>query len=503
MVRSRLAPAAAFLTLVSCTSPDSAADDTEISSEAESETGGPAWTAPTSPWISSDGERLRDASGRVRIFRGVNARVEGVFDVSFDDGRERLEQIPEFTAQDARRMRELGFNLLRLPINWSGIEPERDAFDEAYLDRVAAVVELCKAEGIWVMIDVHQDAYSKEIGEDGAPYWAIVPEPPPEAVHEGPLTAEELEDARTSLPVLLAFLSFFADDDEDPIDQELQGEFAEMAAHVAARFAEEPWVIGYELFNEPVAEDRYLLPFHTRVAEAIRAVDARHLLFFEPNAIRNFKDEAPLASQPFPDPGGVYAPHMYTLIFSDPDDELPTLEKARLEPNFDNAVREAQSWRTPLFVGEWGIGPDGPSSANYVRWMYELFDTHQLHAAMWLWKENSQGSWGFYDWDEASETWTERPQMVAWHSRAFVHAVGGEPEHMHYDPDAPRFELRYTTEFEDAETLIYVPEPERFGGEAVVRCDGETVEASPDDFGRLAIVCPGDGAHELVVVPAG
>ena len=130
---------------------------------------------PAEPWIVSDGTQLRDAAGRIRIFRGVNARVEGIFDVTFDDGRQRLEPIPVFTAQDASRMRALGLNVLRLPVNWSGVEPERDVFDEAYLDRVADVVDLCKAEGVHVLIDFHQDAYSKEIGEDGAPLWAIVP----------------------------------------------------------------------------------------------------------------------------------------------------------------------------------------------------------------------------------------------------------------------------------------------------------------------------------------
>ena len=40
----------------------------------------------TSP-LWSDGEHLRDSDGRVAILRGINARVDGVFDVTFSDGR--------------------------------------------------------------------------------------------------------------------------------------------------------------------------------------------------------------------------------------------------------------------------------------------------------------------------------------------------------------------------------------------------------------------------------
>src|SRR5262245_64685294 len=67
--------------------------------------------------------RLRDQRGREITLRGVNARVQGVFDVTFDDGRLPLEPIPGFDDGDAERMRAFGFNLLRLPISWSALEP--------------------------------------------------------------------------------------------------------------------------------------------------------------------------------------------------------------------------------------------------------------------------------------------------------------------------------------------------------------------------------------------
>src|SRR5256885_16777281 len=75
--------------------------------------------------LDSDGRFLRDADGRVVILRGINARADGVFDVTLDGGRAPLEPIPPFDGSDAARMAALGFNVLRLPISWSGVEPAR------------------------------------------------------------------------------------------------------------------------------------------------------------------------------------------------------------------------------------------------------------------------------------------------------------------------------------------------------------------------------------------
>jgi len=128
------------------------------------ETAAPVSTAPCDTPRFAEGRdsvqcgQLVDAGGRVIFLHGVNARVQGVFDVTFDDGRTELEPIPPFTAADAARMRAMGLDALRLPINWSALEPTEDGgFDEAYLDRVQAVVDLCAAADIRVLLDFHQE----------------------------------------------------------------------------------------------------------------------------------------------------------------------------------------------------------------------------------------------------------------------------------------------------------------------------------------------------------
>ena len=125
-------------------------------------------------WLHVEDGRIVDEANREVILRGMNARIEGIFDVTFSDGRTRLEPIPTFSQQDAEAMAAVGINFLRLPINWSGIEPEEGEFNLQYLEQVDEIIEHCRNANIYVLLDFHQDAYSKELGEDGAPYWAIL-----------------------------------------------------------------------------------------------------------------------------------------------------------------------------------------------------------------------------------------------------------------------------------------------------------------------------------------
>src|SRR5678816_3165073 len=138
---------------------------------------------------------LRDQDGRALLFRGVNARVDGVFDVGFSDGRAPREVIPGFGAADVQALADAGFTLLRLPVSWSGLEPAPGQYSTDYLDRVAAVVELLRGSGVLALLDLHQDGWSKELCEDGAPLWAI--EPPPDVLVGGPGPLQGATDCHT------------------------------------------------------------------------------------------------------------------------------------------------------------------------------------------------------------------------------------------------------------------------------------------------------------------
>ena len=304
--------------------------------------------APVTTPLASDGTNLRDSQGRIALLHGVNARIDGVFDVTFDDGRTALETIPALTTDDCARMRELGFDFLRLPINWSAFETTAGSYDDSYLGRVDAAVQCAAGAGIVVMIDLHQDAYSKEIGEDGAPLWAIQPEPT--TLLEGPL--DDLGTRRTSAQVTAAFDTFF--DRGDPAG--IRAAFLDVLDRVAAKWATDPAVIGFEIFNEPPVGDSLVTPFSFEAAQRVRAAAPGKLVMFEPSATRNLFDFAPKSADPFPVRDAVYAPHIYTYVFDADSTQLENATADTLEPSVQGARAEATAWNTPLLIGSTASG---------------------------------------------------------------------------------------------------------------------------------------------------
>lgn len=436
-------------------------------------------TCPPPPFRIEDDRRIQ-TRGRDLLLRGVNARIEGVFDVTFDDGRTALEPIPAFTSADAKEMAAMGFNFLRLPVNWSALEPERDVFDDAYLERIDHVVRLCEAEGIYVLLDFHQDAYSKEIGEDGAPLWAIVP--PPTELLEGPM--HDLDQRRTSKQVIDAFNSFF-DNAEG-----LQDEFADAVAYFNARFANDPNVVGIEIMNEPLpagTDNAKLIPFYLKVID--RTADAGRLWFFEPNVIRNQLDRMPLSPQPFPRRNVVYAPHIYTDVFTIGAQNFASRDAGMLLPSMKAADEEARAWGAPLLIGEFGITPHTADGLAWIAAEIDLQNRFLAHSAFWVWKENSQGSWGLFD-AVTGGTWKPRAAAVRALTSPFPAEVEGELLGLEFDR-ATTTATAQVTLTGGGEILWAVPDVWYPKG-AKARCGAkaaETVEKTP---GRLAIRCPLD-----------
>ncbi len=373
--------------------------------------------------LDIDHGQLVAPDGRVVILRGINARVAGLFDVTFDDGRAPLETIPDLPDEDVARMASLGFNVLRLPISWSAFEPQPGVWSPAFLATLAGVVASCRNHGIYVLLDVHQDAWSKEIGEDGAPLWAIAP--PPQTLLSGPLT--DLDTRRTSAQVLNAFTGFFSDD-----ANMLQEQFAAMVQELVIRFRGDPAILGIEIFNEPLATDDELLAFHTKVARAIRDYDPERLFAFEPPVTRNFSDSANISSKPFPIGGGIYAPHVYTAVFNNDMRLTNDTYEAPLAGSVQSARDEADGWDAPLFIGEIGVGPQQPNAIAWIGHAYDAADSVFASTAFWVWKEQDQGQWGLFS-RAADGTWNDRPDMISAVARPYAKAIGGTPVAMSWD----------------------------------------------------------------------
>ncbi len=137
--------------------------------------------------LDIDGAHFVDHSGRRIILRGVNLGGDckipypngGTYmpddfhnhhDVSFINRPFPLAEADEhFT-----RLRQWGFNCLRLLTTWEAIEHAGPGqYDTAYLDYLTALCERAGQYGFRIFIDMHQDVWSRMSGGDGAPGWTL------------------------------------------------------------------------------------------------------------------------------------------------------------------------------------------------------------------------------------------------------------------------------------------------------------------------------------------
>jgi endoglycosylceramidase len=186
-------------------------------------------------FLSVRGGRFVDGEGRQILLHGLS-----VISKSKAENYQSWQGPGDFEA-----MRDWGMNCIRLGIIWDGLEPQPGVFDEKYLKAVDQRIAWAKAAGIRVMLDMHQDLFSCKYS-DGAPEWATLTDGLPHVDGGGVWS-----DAYLSSPAIQRAFDNFWTNKPCADGLGVQDHFARAWQHVARRYAHEPTVIGFDLFNEP------------------------------------------------------------------------------------------------------------------------------------------------------------------------------------------------------------------------------------------------------------
>ncbi|HMD47331.1 MAG TPA: cellulase family glycosylhydrolase [Acidimicrobiales bacterium] len=394
--------------------------------------GAPA--APGVPYVhgylsAGPGRWIRDSSGRVVILHGVNAVYKLAPYVVYPDPGHPW----NFTDAQAATMARLGFTVVRLGILWRGLEPGTagpndpaicakgapgdpgqwdPAVAERYLDKVAATVAILGRHHIYTLLDMHQDVYSNPFTGEGAPLWAICTGGRPIEPVAGRWSNNYGDPALDA-----AFANFWTND----VAGDLQGEYDRAWAAVAARFASDPWVAGYDPFNEPFTRTIALIPpdgidlrlecFYTGTAAPdvvngvrltcppgdpaqglipiIRAVDPRHLIFREPTIFSQHGQ--PNYVGPIDQPNLVLNFHDYcgyrSGVTGNPYDlpaciaqEVRSVRQRLAEAPTDAVAAEPAG--LPVFLSEFGA----TQSVALVRAITSVADRALIGWSYWSWK---------------------------------------------------------------------------------------------------------------------
>ncbi len=116
------------------------------------------------------GQLLRSTYPSELIEKGTNRRV-------FIRGVNVPAKLPPFqyglAGSDLKMLVEHGFTAIRLIVTWESLEPEEGKYNKGHMEYIRETVRLCAAHAISVIIDPHQDCWSKCTGGDGAPEWTL------------------------------------------------------------------------------------------------------------------------------------------------------------------------------------------------------------------------------------------------------------------------------------------------------------------------------------------
>ncbi|MCB9477712.1 MAG: cellulase family glycosylhydrolase [Deltaproteobacteria bacterium] len=390
---------------------DTNADDDTVDDDTGDDDTGDEKALPWLRAVNGDAPAIVDELGRQVILRGANFNHLG----DYFETHPTLPTVAPLTEDDWEDAAAQGMNVVRLVTTWSAWEPERDQYSEEYLQRVRDAVAQAAAHDMYVVIDMHQDAWSKFVftpaeetcpegtshqrGWDGAPEWATYTDGEPTC------TPGRREDS----PAVKKAWENFYDNREG-----IQDELIELWGRIAAEFADEPTVAGYDLLNEPGNGPKFfgtmqqLADFYRGAIDAIRAAESAagsqgHIVFFETSVT------AAPPTFDFQEDNTVFAPHNYfESIISGPE--------GLLDIGFFLFDLLGSFYKTPVWVGEYNYFGDAETGDAWMTRYAALDDQFLQSGGTWWQWEQECGDPHNSQWPPSQE-WLEQQQEKCGNAR--------------------------------------------------------------------------------------
>ncbi len=244
------------------------------------------------------------------------------------------------TEADIAAIASWGYTSVRFPLHWNmfGGEEVSGVYDEDGFATIDQILTWCKANNMYVLLDMH-----------AAP---------------GGQSKTGIADYIEGTPSLWE-------------SQSHQDRLVELWQEIASRYADEPYIAGYDLinetFNQSDAGNVLMRSVYIRITDAIREVDTNHILYIEGNEYGNdFTGLTP----PWDD-NMAYSFHKY---WTPADVEsLSGMYGAPNAPRSYQAGRDyigiRETYNVPLFLGETG--------ENSNEWMSALIQVCEANNIGW------------------------------------------------------------------------------------------------------------------------
>ncbi len=448
--------------------------------------------------ITPEGKKFIDSQGRHTLLHGINMVCK----------EKERNYLGDYKEEDFKKLKQWGFNVIRLGIFWDGVEPQPGQYNDHYLSEIDKFIVLAQQHGISVFLDMHQDLFSCKYA-DGAPEWATL--------------TDGLEHVQTDLwsesyllsgAVQAAFDNFWNNMvASDGIG--IQDHYINMWRYLAARYKNHESVIGYDIMNEPFVgsgvnqiiamllteigkvmftdeemdmerlmamytdpvqkmdimkllndkklyksimesvqglpqqfETTCLNDFYNKVGRAIREEDENTMIFLEANYFSNagmMSDIRPITDgSGVQDKNQVFTPHGYDILVD--TDQYNQSCNERIDVIFEAHRSVQDKLDLPMLVSEWGCYPDATEE--------------QLPQAAYLVNifEKYLASDTYFDFSHINNNLITKVIV-----RAYPMKAAGEIVSYSYDYEYGTFDCKIKEAGDTGSSILYIPDFENIG----------------------------------------
>lgn len=418
---------------------------------------------------------LVDEKGRFIFYHGVN---EVYKEFPYYPNTTHFNPQDSLSTEDFENLRSWGMRAMRLFVSWEGFEPVEGHYNYTYLEKIREITQTAKKFNIDIILDSHQDLYSKRFCGEGFPdwlfsrsagkgdgYYSILNFPSPLKVD---LRYDDQGNPLKIDCLKLKFDHYYLSEDVMRFSNQfftnsngMADKFIRMWMNVIGYFKSESNVIGYDLINEPSGanlwknpytllgpgfnNNRFLLPFYKKLAAEIRKIDQEKLILFEPSVADYFGG---FYSTPSPTEFkhlDVLSYHAYCPFQNDRSE--PTSEfKCQAIDGLYIQQREhlVRKLKCGSMMTEFGSVPETQIGLNEIERVLSSVEKNWGNWFWWQFKFNADSTCTGTAWDQSFyyPNGTLQHKKVKLLSHPYAYAVCGSPISESYSMNSYTLKIR-------------------------------------------------------------
>ncbi len=87
--------------------------------------------------------------------------------------QDRFDTQMSMSDEDIKYMKEWGINFVRMGVMWEAVETAPGVYNTTYLEEMNGLITKLGKNGIYVLVDAHQDVWSRQLCGEGVPQFYL------------------------------------------------------------------------------------------------------------------------------------------------------------------------------------------------------------------------------------------------------------------------------------------------------------------------------------------